>query len=750
MRTLLVLLGGFFVTTTANLSAGQAQRNPLDPKGAIHIPIGVANTVDTLKTFVEAEGCFSPGVGTYGIYFWVFDPQGRKLTAPTQAGVKCERGLSGAGWLMPWSAWDAGGTGVRTEVCEVERASPQGEVFVVAARVQLHNTGKDETRIALYAALRPLGPSGGPVKELAVAETGDALLVDGHAAVVANERPSGAGVAANDSIGETAAAGKLPDEKKASSPSGDCSGALRFDVTLAPGQKKTLGFICPVLPGRRAVGHRWDGVSKWAQLDLNKPNPAEGGILQPDPGLEYYRSLKADALFDEAAAYWKDLVGRATIKLPDPRWAECFAAITGHAAMCMNEGAPDVSVVNYNVFNRDGVYVANILQKSGRYDLAEEAIDYFLRHPFNGRVQVEADNPGQVLWVMGEHWLFTRDRKWLERVYPAAAKIAGLIRYCRTTPEPHYVKATSLEFGDSLPPDKPDDLPAHKRQVLKPGACDGFNPNYTEAFDVAGVRAAAMLAEAIGQKEDADAWSKLAASLFESYDKRFGAKLGAGYGSYSVLWPCRLYPCNEGKGFGQFRDVGVQKPTGWRYFPLATAHQGLLAGNRDAGHKTLALHLDHEQMRAWYAFDEGGDSGAGGWPHVRTTWKGAVAMPHGWAIAETHLLLRDSLLFEDGEKLVLLAGVPPEWFTHADGMSIANLPTHFGPCSFAYTAAGPPRSGADLTISGKAEPPAGFVLRLPKELQATVKADGAAIPRAENGECLLPGKTRKVEIKFAK
>ena len=42
-------------------------------------------------------------------------------------------------------------------------------------------------------------------------------------------------------------------------------------------------------------------------------------------------------------------------------------------------------MVNYNVFNRDGVYVANILQKAGRADLAAEAIDYFLAHPFNGR-----------------------------------------------------------------------------------------------------------------------------------------------------------------------------------------------------------------------------------------------------------------------------------------------------------------------------------------------------------------------------
>ena len=32
----------------------QTKSGPLDPRGKMHIPIGIANTVDTLKTFVEA------------------------------------------------------------------------------------------------------------------------------------------------------------------------------------------------------------------------------------------------------------------------------------------------------------------------------------------------------------------------------------------------------------------------------------------------------------------------------------------------------------------------------------------------------------------------------------------------------------------------------------------------------------------------------------------------------------------------
>jgi hypothetical protein len=449
-------------------------------------------------------------------------------------------------------------------------------------------------------------------------------------------------------------------------------------------------------------------------------------------------------LFAEAKAYWQDLAGRATLQLPDARWGECFQAIIGHAAMSMNEGAPDVAAINYNVFNRDGVYVANILQKSGRLDLSAAAIDYFLAHPFNGRTRVEADNPGQILWVMGEQWRFSRDRQWLQRVYPSAAKIAAMIRYCRTTPAPHFVKATSLEFGDGLPPDQPGERPAERRQILEPGSCDGKHPEYTEAFDIAGLHAASQLAKALGKADDAAEWSQLAVQLMAQYDQQFGKRLPNAYGSYSVLWPCRLYPLTSGPAYEQFRNQGATSPGGWRYFALASAHQGLLAGNREAGYRTIANHLQHPQLAGWYAFDEGGGSGPGGWKHARTTWNPGVAMPHGWAIAEMWLLLRDSLLYEDGDRLVLLAGVPPEWFSADEPLILENVPTHFGACSFRYEAKD---NLASLEFSGPADPPGGFSLCLPQNLQAEVTADGRPVERSGDGTYAIGRGTRRIVLR---
>ena len=715
-------------------SAGGGQM--LDPRGEIHIPIGIANTLDSLKTFVEAEGNFSPGVGTYGVYFWVYDREANRLFAPTMEDVGCEYGLPEGGGLIPWSRWRAGEVKVKSEVCHVLRDSPAGAAHVVAARVELRGGGSRPRQMSLYVAVRPLGPAGFDVRGLNVAGAGDALLVDGRAALIAKQQPNEAGVAETDTIGQYAMRGTMPPDRSAMSNEGNCSGALRFDVTLEPDRSRLFEFVCPALPGRRAVRHEWDGVAEWAQFDLAKPNPDEGGVLQPDPGLPYYRRLDVGNLFAEARDYWATLVGRVKLHVPDLRWPEAFAAITGHAALAMNEGAPDVAVVNYNVFNRDGVYVANILQKAGRTDLAAEAIDYFLAHPFNGRSYPEADNPGQLLWILGEHWRFTRDRAWLHRIYPAAQKLAAMIRYYRTTEGPHWVQMNALTFGE--------DVPTEARRELKPGRCDGHNPAYTEAFDLAGVRAAALLARAVGESDDAADYDAFAERLVAQYDRVYGSNLADKYGSYCVLWPCRLYPFAAGKAHEQFKGLGPQAPESWRYFPPARAHQSLLAGSREAGHGTLDLHLDHPQMRHWYAFDEGGKSGSGGWGHLRTTWNGNIAMPHGWAVAEVHLLLRDCLVYEDGGQIVLFAGIPESWFKDPAGIRIRNLPTHFGSLDAVWEVAG---DGAMLRLDGRAAPPRGFLLVLPDLLRPNVSTAGGSVKTTKRG-FVLPAGTKQARIQF--
>jgi hypothetical protein len=708
--------------------------DPLDPLGKIHLPIGIPNSLDTLKTFVEAEGNFSPGFGTYGIYFWLVDPSTGQFICPTAPGATHERGLAPDGALIPWTRWGSGDFALTSSVCQVERQWQGRPIQVAAAHVEIHSTAKTPRELQLYVALRPIGAAGGPVTKIALNEKRDAFLVNGRLALWAERAPTAIGVSVEDDVTRYALRGDMPVDFGVGSSAGSCSGLMRYDLRLPSEGAYELGFICPILPGRRAAAHQWDGKSAWAQLDESEVNPATGGELQPDPELEYYRKLKSADLFAQAEEDWQAIVGRAAIGVPDQRWGDAFGAIVGHVAMSMNGGAPDVAVINYNVFNRDGVYVANILQKSGNRQLAEQCIDYFLQHPFNGRTQPEADNPGQILWAIGEHWKITRDKEWLKRVYPHAMKLADMIEYYRTQPEPHWVSDTSLRFGEALP--------ENQRKRLKPGSCDGFHPEYTEAFDIAGIGAAADLAEAVADEQEIQHWRKLREQLTAQYQKRFGKRLAEQYGSYCVLWPCRVYPLRGSDALEQFKDTDAQKPDGWRYFPLAKAHQGLLAGNRAAGYKTIASHLALESMRGWYVMDEGGASGPGNWSKVRTNWNKDVAMPHGWAIAELWLLLRDSLVHEDNDRLVLFAGVDPAWFIDPRGMAVRDLPTHFGTLSFSYRVTG---GRAELNLSGSAAPPGGLLIALPKA-PVQVEADGKSLSPMDDGRVLAPAGVKQVTI----
>ncbi len=659
-----------------------------EPRGRVHIPIGVPDTRDTLKTFVEAEGNFSPGFGTCGVAFWIYDADAGRFFAPTMDDVPHTRGLLAPGVLVPWTSWKAGAIAMRSEVCHVLRS----ETHVVGARVRLTNTGAEEKRVSLFAAVTALGAAGAPLSEVRI--EGDAIFAGREPMLISATKPDGGEAPAPSAEDTPLPIEKLPPNPGIKMTGENASAALRFEVALAPGEVKTFGFVCPVLHGRRAAPHLWDGVSEWAQMDDADPIVGTQGAQQPSPGVDFYRAIKPDELFAEAESYWKKFRGDVQLDLPDPRWSEAFHAITAHAAMCLNEGAPDAAVINYNVFNRDGVYVANMLQKTGNFPLASAIIDYFLAHPFNGRLQPEADNPGQVLWLIGEHWRFTRDRAWLENAWPSAKRIAAMIEYYRTTPEPHWVSVNGIDFGDRVPDGD--------RMRLKPGACDGHHPEYTEAFDLAGLRAAAALAEEVNDTATREKLTALIEKLARAYDERFLPKLREHeYANYCALWPCRLYPL----GGEMFREVGAQAPKSWRYFPLALAHQGLLAGNRDAAAGTLAQHFEIDSMRGWYALDEGGPSGPGNWGKVKTNWKvenkgpkgvgSSHAMPHGWAIAEMHLLLRDALVFEDGERLVLFAGVPPEWF--AKPMRLRNLPTHFGSLTVDWT---PDEGGGVLAVTG--------------------------------------------------
>ena len=212
------------------------------------------------------------------------------------------RGLPEDGGLIPWAQWSVGIVTVTTEVCEVLIPSPKGEIFVTSARAHLVNTEASEQMLSLYVEVRGIGPAGYRIDRIEADARNDALSVNGHCAIVSNEPASTVGVSGADIIDREVSSGRFPTEKLANSATGDCSGAFRFDLTIPPQSTITRSFVCPVMPGRKAPGHRWIPSDKNVFIDDFRIDPADGSIPQPDPGLDFYRSLRRSTFRSSACA----------------------------------------------------------------------------------------------------------------------------------------------------------------------------------------------------------------------------------------------------------------------------------------------------------------------------------------------------------------------------------------------------------------------------------------------------------------
>ena len=232
----------------------------------IHNTVGAAGA---LKVFVEPGGSFSPGLGTFGVAFRMSN-----FMAVAGSFTPEPRSPSGTGSSVWWVEEQRGALLLRTEVCGVKRATLQGDAFVLAARARLTNTSGEAVSTTLSVSIAPEGPAGGPIHALAFAR--HAFSIEGHPVLIAQSASTGAILAS----GAFEPRPFLPQAEAAvTSEAGECRGEMLFDVKVPAKGSVTLGFLCPVLAGRIA---------------------GEGGPLQPDPGLEFYRGLNVDDIFAEA------------------------------------------------------------------------------------------------------------------------------------------------------------------------------------------------------------------------------------------------------------------------------------------------------------------------------------------------------------------------------------------------------------------------------------------------------------------
>ncbi len=143
--------------------------------------------------------------------------------------------------------------------------------------------------------------------------------------------------------------------------------------------------------------------------------------------------LDVDAHLDACRAYWRErLETAASIHVPEAPIDESIRAGLLHCDLVAQGLEPDGTVAptigGYAPIGTESAPIIQVFDCFGWHGLAERCLQFFFdRQRPDGFIQNFAryeSETGPLLWTAGEHYRYTRDRTWLERVTPNLRRAA--------------------------------------------------------------------------------------------------------------------------------------------------------------------------------------------------------------------------------------------------------------------------------------------------------------------------------------
>jgi hypothetical protein len=298
----------------------------------------------------------------------------------------------------------------------------------------------EQTPAILMLKIRARNPAAQPAKahlwlatspgETLSFEKGELLAQDGQLVRARADFPQSAQV----SVGDVADAGKTLH-------------GIHAEISLAGGEEKSVLVFLPFVP---------------------RLSPAEREQLA---ALDYDRERA------RVIAYWRQVTDSVVpYVVPEKRFVEFAKATLPHIRISATKDPKSgiymvpAASYEYQVFENEGAFQCVLLDALGDHKLAAEYLEGFMRlqgsKPFLGtytgdqkdvyhgaRVDEEYDytaaeynlDHGTVLWALGEHYFFTRDKEWLKHAAPSMERAADWVFEQR--------KLTMLRDGDQKIPE---------------------------------------------------------------------------------------------------------------------------------------------------------------------------------------------------------------------------------------------------------------------------------------------------------
>lgn len=436
------------------------------------------------------------------------------------------------------------------------------------------------------------------------------------------------------------------------------SALMRFDVELAPGQARTLGWVT-------------------------------GGDASA-----------LDTRLAVAAAHWRDRLGVLQLALPPQAQAIADTMRSALAQMLMSREGPALRPGTRSYARswvRDGAMMVAGLVRMGEAQAAREFVDWYAGFIFeSGKVPccvdqrgadpvVENDSHGQYLFAVAELWRHTQDRALLERHWPKVQRVVAWMEALRLSER----KADAdPRFKGLMPP-----------SISHEGYSDKPAYSYWDDFwALRGYKDAVQIAQALGDTAQAVRWAvsrdefetDLSASIAATakhykLDHIAGAADRGDFDATSTTMA--LNPAQaEGKlppellrgTFDRYvaeADARIQGSKAWKdYTPYELRNVSALArlGRVDDAHRLLAWFFMHQRPAGWNQWAEVV------MPDARKV-QFLGDMPHAWISSDYLRAALDLLAYEREStgSLVLGAGLSPAWRAAGD-IGVTGLSTAWG------------------------------------------------------------------------
>jgi F5/8 type C domain len=682
--------------------------------------VGVDSGPD--EGLLSEDGALEVGRGRFSLepFLWT----GGKLLGWAQAEISHE--LSRGDLPIP-SVTRRHAGGLELEITAFADGPPEGSTL--RARYRVRNRGQTTVSSKLFLAARPLQvnppwqflnvPGGfAPIRNSA-RDSEEAFRFDDRRVLA---RPTSFGATGFDAgeISTWLARGEIPPANSASDPDGFASAVFAWDLELAPEGRRDVVVAVPL-------------------------SGSSGSVESP----EDFDSRLAQSVKD-----WEAKVGRLTLDLPGNAASFAKTLRSNVAWILINRDGPAIQPGSRSYSRswiRDGALTSAALLRLGHDSVARDFLKWFAPFQFDdGKVPccvdrrgadpvAENDSHGELLYLAGEYYRFTQDRKTVEEVWPYLSKAAGYIdtlRRRRRTPE-YAAPAKRILFG-LLP-----ESISHEGYSAHP-----VHSYWDDFWAIRGLSDAAELARALGREKESQRFAasrdELSGDVHASI-RRVIASRGIDFipGSADLadldatsttiaLSPgeeqSRLPQPELARTFEQYwesfrsRLAGAAGQEAYTPYEWRTVGAFVRLGWRERAGELMGFLFADRRPAAWNQWAE-------------VVWRDPRAakfigdMPHGWVGSDYIRSLLDLLAYDrpgDGA-LVLGAGVPAEWLRTAGGVSVRGLRTRWGTLDLALR-----EEKGDLRVSVAGElriPPGGLAVRPPLATRPRrVTAAGKSVP----------------------